>query len=257
MEKGVVSKSMAALRREPTHTSEMVNQLLFGETFDMVERQGGWLKVKGHTDGYSGWMDERLSLQLPDNSPIFTDKPKIASRLFRAKAASGFTTYLCPGSQLHSFDGKTFRNGSSSFVCMDTPFAKLPDNPRKKILALSTTFMDAPYLWGGRSLFGVDCSGLVQVVFEIAGTMLPRDACDQAGIGQTIEFANEAKPGDLAFFDDENGVITHVGIVAENATIIHCSGFVRVDRFDHQGIFNLEAHRYTHKLRIIRRVIFD
>ena len=235
MEKGVVSKSMAALRREPTHTSEMVNQLLFGETFDMVERQGGWLKVKGHTDGYSGWMDERLSLQLPDNSPIFTDKPKIASRLFRAKAASGFTTYLCPGSQLHSFDGKTFRNGSSSFVCMDTPFAKLPDNPREKILALSTTFMD----------------------FEIAGTMLPRDARDQAGIGQTIEFANEAKPGDLAFFDDENGVITHVGIVAENATIIHCSGFVRVDRFDHQGIFNLEAHRYTHKLRIIRRVIFD
>jgi cell wall-associated NlpC family hydrolase len=87
--------------------------------------------------------------------------------------------------------------------------------------------------------------------------MLPRDARDQAGIGQAIEFANEAKPGDLAFFDDENGVISHVGIVAEDASIIHCSGFVRVDRLDHQGIFNLETHRYTHKLRIIRRVIFD
>ena len=116
-------------------------------------------------------------------------------------------------------------------------------------------YINSPYLWGGRSPFGIDCSGFVQLVYRMNGIQLPRDASDQAKIGQTLSFIEEAEEGDLAFFDNNEGDIIHVGIMLEDNRIIHASGKVRIDKIDHQGIYNVDTKQYSHRLRIIKAII--
>jgi len=110
-------------------------------------------------------------------------------------------------------------------------------------------------LWGGRSPFGIDCSGFTQMVYKLCGMPLKRDAWMQAEQGQDIHLLDETQPGDLAFFDNEEGRIIHVGILTTKNRIIHASGKVRLDSIDHQGIFNSETKRYTHNLRLLKRLI--
>ena len=116
-------------------------------------------------------------------------------------------------------------------------------------------FLNSPYLWGGRTPFGIDCSGFVQIAARLSGISLPRDTQEQAEEGEIINLISEAKPGDLAFFDNIDGRIIHVGIILENGQIIHASGKVRIDTIDHQGIFNEESKKYSHQLRVIKRII--
>ncbi|MFQ3326821.1 MAG: cell wall-associated NlpC family hydrolase, partial [Salibacteraceae bacterium] len=126
---------------------------------------------------------------------------------------------------------------------------------RSKILENALLYINSPYLWGGKSPFGIDCSGLAQMVYKIAGKKLPRDAYQQAEIGTTLSFVEEAEDGDLAFFDNEEGSIIHVGILMNENEIIHASGKVRIDKIDHQGIFNVDTNTYSHKLRLIKQII--
>ena len=116
-------------------------------------------------------------------------------------------------------------------------------------------FLNAPYLWGGKTIFGIDCSGFTQMVYKLNGHQLLRDASQQATQGDPLSFIEESEPGDLAFFDNEEGLITHVGIMLKDNHIIHASGKVRVDRIDHTGIYNNELRTHTHKLRVIKRII--
>ncbi len=254
METGIISKSLAAVRREPSETSEMVNQLLFGETFDIVENYKDWYRVIGHFDGYHGWLDSRLTEKISDLSLL--EKRSITSRIFNANEINSESAmvHLCPGSILYNLEGSIFSNALKRYSYTDNPFISLPNNMSEAVTALAKSFLNSPYLWGGRSPFGIDCSGLVQVVYRITGIDLPRDASQQALTGSTVEFIDHIKPGDLAFFDNEEGAITHVGIIGANNTIIHSSGFVRIDKFDHQGIFNILTNKYSHKLRVIKRV---
>src|SRR5690606_19751564 len=126
---------------------------------------------------------------------------------------------------------------------------------RTQLLKTAFMYLNAPYLWGGKTPFGIDCSGFTQMVYRLNGYMIPRDASQQAKIGEPLSFIEESEVGDLAFFDNEEGNIIHVGIIMEDNYIIHAHGKVRIDRLDHLGILNIDTGRHTHKLRVIKKVI--
>ncbi len=115
-------------------------------------------------------------------------------------------------------------------------------------------FLNCPYIWGGRIPSGIDCSGLTQLVYKIHGIAIPRDSWQQSEAGTVVSFLEEAENGDLLFFDNDKGKISHVGILMAQGLVIHASGRVRIDRLDHQGIYRDDLKRYTHKLRTIVRI---
>ncbi|HAV55466.1 MAG TPA: hydrolase Nlp/P60, partial [Aequorivita sp.] len=127
--------------------------------------------------------------------------------------------------------------------------------PKEHIIETALLYLNSPYLWGGKTPFGIDCSGFTQMVYKLNGYKLLRDASQQATQGEALSFIEESEPGDLAFFDNEEGKITHVGIIMKENYIIHAHGKVRIDRLDHSGIFNYEMRGHTHKLRVIKRIV--
>ena len=130
-----------------------------------------------------------------------------------------------------------------------------PDEFNVEVLvALGRPFLGTAYLWGGKSIFGVDCSGFVQQLYKLFGIFLPRDAYQQAEVGELVGFLQEAKLGDLAFFDNDEGRITHVGMLLSDRLIMHASGNVRIDPIDHAGIIHRITGKRTHHLRLIKRV---
>ena len=126
---------------------------------------------------------------------------------------------------------------------------------KNNIIKTAFLYMNAPYLWGGKTPLGIDCSGFTQMVYRINGYKLLRDASQQAAQGEALSFIEESEPGDLAFFDDEEGKIVHVGIILKENYIIHAHGKVRIDRLDHSGIYNVEKRKHTHKLRVIKKIV--
>jgi hypothetical protein len=258
---GIVNQSLAAVRREPFERSEMVNQLLFGEIFTILENFKGWLRVSVQHDGYEGWIDEKLCMVLDSEQIEWASLPNVCSvstRLFSAKRRdSEYPVRLCPASSLYFYnpsDG-SFRLGEELYQTFSQPIDDYGANKRDNLVELAKTYVNAPYLWGGRSPYGIDCSGLMQVLFKMIGVSLPRDSGQQVGLGKTVDFISMAQPGDLAFFDNEEGSITHVGMIFPNGHIIHSSGYVKLDKVDHQGIFSIKTKTYTHKLRVIKNML--
>ena len=157
------------------------------------------------------------------------------------------------GSTLPSFDKKIFKLGEKEIKFQGLTTKGLKN--KNLLIEYAMLYLNAPYLWGGRSPFGIDCSGLTQMTYRLQGTEIPRDAQQQAELGKTLSFIEESQPGDLAFFDNSEGKIIHVGLILENNYIIHASGKVRIDRLDQQGIYNNEIRSHTHKLRLIKSII--
>lgn len=257
MTHGIANLSVITVRSEPSHRSEVVTQLLFGETMEILESQNEWIRIRCAYDGYEGWMQQaqQMPLSLSEFQEINRIKPHLCFDLVQIMVNQNSIYSIVLGSNLPWFWGNTCRIGSNNYVFDGN--AKLPDTTTGSQGVVENAFMylNTPYLWGGRSPFGIDCSGFTQMVFKLSGHKLKRDAWMQAEQGDTINLLDEAHAGDLAFFDNEEGRITHVGILTAKNKIIHASGKVRLDNIDHHGIFNAETKKYTHNLRLIRRII--
>lgn len=260
MEYGICNISAVPVRREPSDQSEMVSQLLFGETFSITEIMLKWVKISIDHDNYEGWIDKKQFLTLDESnySKINLQKTHlsfdITSPLNVPTHNISFAILL--GSSLPGLaeDG-TFSILNNRYKYEGNSIEMPGLSLREKSVELATLYLNAPYLWGGRSPFGIDCSGFTQMVYKLIGAKLKRDASQQAAQGETISFINEALPGDLAFFDDEEGNIIHTGILLGSNQIIHASGHVRIDTIDHHGIYNRETGAYTYNLRIIKQLL--
>jgi gamma-D-glutamyl-L-lysine dipeptidyl-peptidase len=262
MEYGVLIQSLAALRQEPFDRSEMTSQVIFGETFSIIEVHKNWLRVQLTLDGYEGWLDSKMCdfLTKAQMDSLLNNNQTVSTKLFKAKSRKEeHSIRLCPGSSLYNFDSdnNTFAILSNEYDILSSPFEGSKGAAKDNLQNFAKNFINSPYLWGGRSPYGVDCSGLVQVLYKMIGMRIPRDASQQVNIGTTVDFINLTEPGDLAFFDDEEGNITHVGMILPNNAIIHSSGYVKIDVIDHQGIFSLKTKSYSHKLRVVKRLLKD
>ena len=248
---------MVPVRREPSDTSEMVTQLLFGEHFEIFERKDPWRRIRIAHDGYEGWIDSKQMIMISDDEARAIQQTPSHITLDLVQIVIYNQTQMIPvvsGSTLPRYKDKKFKIGETEYSFDGT--VRLSSSPDKKmIIENAFMYINSPYLWGGRSPFGIDCSGFTQLVFKLNGIELLRDAWQQALNGKPLDFVEEAQPGDLAFFDNDRGKIIHVGIILGKNKIIHASGKVRIDKLDHYGIYNEEKKAYTHQLRIIRAML--
>ncbi len=254
---GISKLSIISLRKEPNHRSELVSQLLFGETYEIIITQGGWINIRTSYDGYEGWIDASQHIELTSKDYNLQNEGNYAVALESACIASSTATScaIVSGSTLAGFDGLNFKIGKEKWVYNGQALLAETGKNNNLLEKIAVRYLNAPYLWGGRSPFGIDCSGFTQVVYKFLGIPLLRDAYQQAEQGSVVNFLEESQPGDLAFFNNEEGRIIHVGIVLKDQRIIHASGKVRIDKLDHFGIYNADIKKYSHQLKIIKRVL--
>ncbi|MGY8954057.1 MAG: C40 family peptidase [Flavobacteriales bacterium] len=260
MKYGVSQLSVVPGREEPSDPSEMVTQILFGEHYKIIEERAKWVKIRLSYDKYECWIDRIQAFEVTKDvyNAIETSKSWATSIDLAAIGIDINTDSMIPllmGSSLPNYENGKCRWGENVFEFSGMTVKSESGISREKIVDNAMMYVNAPYLWGGRSPFGIDCSGFTQLVYKIGGKKLPRDAYQQAEIGQTLSFVEEAENGDLAFFDNEEGSIIHVGILLGENEIIHSSGKVRIDKIDHQGIFNVDTKKYSHKLRLIKKIL--
>ena len=239
MNYGICGLSVMPLRREGSHASEMVSQLLFNETYEVLDEKPGWYLIRSTEDQYEGWIQgiQHYKISEQEYMAFQSQKRYIVDR----------PTLDFQG--LHLSIGTVLFEPVAGTMMMSGRFSPA------MMIEFAQKFLGAPYLWGGRSIFGIDCSGFVQLCARAAGKQLPRDASDQVQEGELVYFLPEIQPGDLAFFGNEDGHIVHVGMMLDTERIIHASGKVRIDYLDQTGIFNKERNEHTHRLQVIKRMI--
>ena len=253
MEYGICNLAMIPLRAEADDRSEQVSQVLFGEIFEILEWTERWVRIVTTYDNYPGWIGRLQFIMLghlaykrfqQTPSPL-TYRPVTQAW----KIINNSVLYLPAGSSLAFLEGTTCNMGGEKFEIIGE--IGETDN----LVVTATSFLNVPYLWGGRTHFGIDCSGFTQVVFKLHGVNLLRDASQQEDQGYLINSLHDTKLGDLAFFVNDAGKVVHVGIMLNNEKIIHASGKVKIDSIDEKGIYSEELKRYTHKLHSIKRVL--
>ncbi len=251
---GICNLANIPLRIEPSDRSELVSQILFGEHFTIMEQNQKWSKVLLAFDDYEGWIDNKQFKEITQKQFEQLSKDSIILNNDLIEYITAPNNFLMPiplGASLSFLNYDGINSQNFSFEGLKTSGEKAKSN----LVQSAFLYVNAPYLWGGKTPFGIDCSGLTQMVYKLNGYKLLRDASQQATQGEALSFIEESEPGDLAFFDNEEGNIIHVGIIMEDNYIIHASGKVRIDRLDHLGIYNSELNKHTHKLRVIKKII--
>ncbi|MBI5540525.1 MAG: C40 family peptidase [Bacteroidia bacterium] len=262
MKFAIACSAVIPLRPEASEKSEMLTQIMFGEHLEVFGTVGNWANVKNSFDGYLGWIDKKTLVEIGEKQYNELNEQGLVyvlPELFSNAIDDNNNTFILPaGSSLPNFNinNSTFNIAQKVFK-LTQAITQNNKSKRELICDSALNFINSPYLWGGKNPFGIDCSGLSQVTYKIAGVAIPRDASKQVSAGVSVNFLSETKPGDLAFFDNEEGIITHVGILLSPNKIIHASGKVRIDSIDHQGIYNNELNKYTHKLRVVMNMIGD
>ncbi len=253
MNYAVVAVPAAPVRRKPRHNKEMVNQLLFGEAVKILKEKGEqWVKVRSLHDQYEGWMTRSL-LEETDELTANTKPLFVTGGVMNVISFGDKTIYAPAGSSLPFFENGKGRMNRKEYSFHGKVFSPAALRPGAELIRqLVSPWLNAPYMWGGRTPLGVDCSGFTQVIFKLIGVDLPRDAWQQAQKGTGIKKLMEAQSGDLVFFDDKEEIV-HVGILLNNETVIHASGKVRMDLIDKKGIINSETGKRTYQLKAIRR----
>lgn len=269
MKKGIVLHSIVPLRTEPNEEAEQATQLLFGETCTIREEFPQWNRVELDLDGQQGWVDAKMVSEMSNAEyQVYRKQYRRSTALvkypiaFAVSANNGQTIPLTAGTRLPEYRDGSFSLLGVAFRIDPTMVCQQPlEMNQSNLLQLSRFFLNVPYLWGGKNAMGMDCSGFTQVLLSLFGKSLKRNASEQAQQGRQIAQLCSAKAGDLAFFDHEDGRISHVGILIDSERIIHCSGRVKVEKIDKKGIWSAEradqTHpqgQYTHHLVSIRRL---
>ncbi|WP_290791875.1 C40 family peptidase [Flavihumibacter sp. UBA7668] len=240
--------SVCPVRETPNHRTEMSSQLLLGEQVHVLDRSvEGWLQVRSIHDGYEGWCQ---AIQLAELAGPITEPLGYFDRELGFANVNGQPMPVFMGTPVYD---STLTAGVFSISFTGLTIQSDTDDKHLQVQELALQYLNSPYLWGGRTFAGIDCSGFAQMVYRQLGIHLLRDAYLQAGEGESVGFLQEVQPGDLAFFDEPDGRITHVGILLNDHEIIHASGKVRIDDIDHEGIISRDQKRRTHRLRIIKR----
>ena len=249
MQYGICNLSIVPLRFDASDKSELVSQVLYGDFFKILEQRKSWSKIRLSFDGYEGWIDNKQYIEITEDQykKLHKESPKLSIDLVEFVQDNH--------DQLHPVLLGSSLNGL--YILSHTHDGNIIEGKKTKENLIKTAFLylNAPYLWGGKTPFGIDCSGFTQMVYKLNGYKLLRDASQQATQGEALSFIEESEPGDLAFFDNHEGTIVHVGIIMSDNYIIHAHGKVRIDRLDHSGIYNVDKKMHTHKLRVIKKVV--
>lgn len=249
MQYGVCNLSLVPLRLEPSDRSELVSQVLYGDFFKVLEQRKSWSKIRLAFDSYEGWIDNKQYMEIQEDqyNILYASNPKLSIDL--VEFIQDKNNQLHPillGSALNSLSILNHTHDGNTIEGLQ---------PKEHLIETAFLYLNSPYLWGGKTPFGIDCSGFTQMVYKLNGHKLLRDASQQATQGEPLSFIEESEPGDLAFFDNNEGHIIHVGIIMSDNYIIHAHGKVRIDRLDHYGIYNVDKKMHTHKLRVIKKII--
>ncbi|MGB5376429.1 NlpC/P60 family protein [Muriicola sp.] len=247
---GLCALSIVPIRANTDQTSEQLSQLLYGDLYKITEHRKDWNKIRVSFDGTEGWI---LKNQV---TPLSKDTYKELKAIKKPALSSDLIAFVShPNNQLTPvLLGSLVQNARALQHTFEGELVS-GNLPKDQLVPTALQYLNSPCQWGGKSPFGIDCSGLVQMVYKLSGYRLPRDAGAQAKEGEVLSFIEESSPGDLAFFDNEAGEIIHVGIIMQNNHVIHAHGCVRIDRLDQTGIFNVEEGCYTHHLRVIKKIL--
>ena len=255
---GICTLSCIPLRMRPDERSSVVSQMLFGECFEILKyKTKKWIKILCEWDGSIGWVDAFQVTRITEKQfDAYTGDRSVALELSQIAFSEQRGINLLLGSSLPLYDGISFRCAEEKFTYSGQALRPVDQVWKRDFVEkIARKYLHTPYCLRGRSPFGIDSAGYVQILAKILNVRLPRMVHDQIQVGEQIDFVEQARLGDIAFFENKEGEIHHTGFVLDDGMIIHAYGSVRIDKLDHQGIYHKPLKKYTHHLRVIKRII--